>query len=337
MAEETLLATATKSLERIQNFDPDSLRRQEELGRLNFAEVVQPARKVIQLFQRISPSTLSSFGSEQQNRIKGLADSVFHLFQNILDFDVEKSGNAAEERRQLIQQVSGQPDIIANSLWHHISYSVASSLDPTATQQEMRALVQGFHDERKSALDEIELLKREAEEVLTSVRDAAAEQGVSQQAHYFSGMAAEHSTDAEKWLGYSLIMGAVALGFAVLTSFTYRIPVLAPKDGVEAAQLITSKFVILGILAYGLFTCVRNFLSHKHNSVVNRHRQNALLTYTAFVNAAPTSASREIVLTHAAASVFAPQETGYIKQDEPSGGRSIMEMITKSSVPDIKG
>ena len=124
------------------------------------------------------------------------------------------------------------------------------------------------------------------------------------------------------------------LAFALASSLTYRILWIAPENAYETAQLITSKLVILSILGYGLVACVRNFLSHKHNMVVNRHRQNALLTYTAFVDAAPSNASREIVLTHAAASVFAPQETGYIKQEEPPGAKSVMDIITKATVSD---
>lgn len=336
MATEDEIQAARQSLERIQLFDADSLTRRDDLGALNFSGAVASARQVIELFQRIDPSSLVLFPLGQMRQIQSQADQVYALFQSVLDFNPETSSNASGERSTLINQINSQPESIAGSLWHHISFAVAATLDPTAVQQQMRAAMQGFTDERTSALAEIKGLQAQAEEVLTRVRDAAAEQGVSQQAQHFRALAREHSDDAQNWLRYSLYAAAATLGFALLMSVTYRIPWLSPQSPVEAAQLITSKVLIFGILSYASFVCVRNFLSHKHNKVVNEHRQNSLLTYTAFVDAAPSLASREIVLTHAAASVFTPQETGYIKQEEPAGGRSVLEMITKATAGDGK-
>lgn len=324
------------SLERVQAFDPESLTRRDELGALNFLSAVQPAREIISLFQRINPLSLSLFPRPQLEQIQSLSDASFSIFKSMVDFDPEKSGNASGERAALLEQIKSQPESISSGLWHHIAFAVATTLDPTAVQQQMRAAMQSFADEKSSAINEIEQLKAQADEVLTRVRDAAAEQGVSQQAQHFRTVAGEHGDESDTWLKYSLISGAVTLGFAAISSISYKIPWLKPVNGIEVAQLVTSKVLIFAVLSYASFVCVRNFLSHKHNKVVNDHRQNSLLTYTAFVDAAPSAASREIVLAHAAASVFTPQETGYVKQEESPGGRSIMEMITKASVSEAR-
>lgn len=337
MAIDDEIRAARQSLERVQSFDAESLVRRDDLGGINFSAAVASAKQVIELFQRINPSSLVLFPLDQMRQIKSQADQVYALFQSVLAFDPEASLNASGERSTLLDQIKAQPESIASNLWHHISFAVAATLDPTAVQQQMRAAMQGFTDERASALSEIRELQAQAETVLTHVRDAAAEQGVSQQAQHFKTLANEHSKDAQTWLRYSLYAAAVTLGFALLTSVTYRVPWLSPQNPIEAAQLITSKLIIFGILSYASFVCVRNFLSHKHNKVVNEHRQNSLLTYKSFVEAAPSLASREIVLTHAAASVFTPQETGYIKQEEAAGGRSVLEMITKATAGESKG
>ncbi len=78
-----------------------------------------------------------------------------------------------------------------------------------------------------------------------------------------------------------------------------------------------SKVLIFGVIAYMLVLCARNFLSHKHNGIVNRHRQNALLTFKSLTDAASGEDRRDIVLTHAAACIFSPQDTGYTRG--PSG------------------
>lgn len=334
MADQQLLNDAKASLERIQGFDPSSLSRRAELGVRSFDDAVEPAKGIVDLYQRISPDRLDIYSNNHLSQIRDNANGSFNIFEQIRNFDGENAPN--ENRLSLIEQVKSQRTNLPDALAPLISYSVASTLDPTATQQQIRALAQGFSDERAKALQEIATLRGEAEEVLKRVRDAAAEQGVSTQSTYFKSLADEHEETAKMWKKYSIYTGVGTLAFALLATFSYRIPWIAPKTNIEAAQLITSKIVILGILGYGLLTCVRNYLSQTHNAVVNRHRQNALLTYTAFVDAAPSTASREIVLTHAAASVFSPQDTGYVKNEEPAGGRSILEMITRASLGDHK-
>jgi len=335
MATEEVSSSTVESLTRIQSFDVDSVRRKEDLGRLNFEEVVPTVRRIVETFQRIPPESIRLFPDGQANQIKTQADGAYQLLTKFVEFDPTTDG-AAETRRSLIAQAQALPEQISSAQWNHISFSVATSLDPTATQQQFRASLQQFDDEKSKSVAEIAKVKSEVEEILQRVRDAAAEQGVSQQASYFSAIADKHDEDAKNWMERSLIFGIVTVIVILLSSITYKIPWIAPDGPLEAAQLISSKLFLLGILGYGLFACVKNFLSHKHNAVVNRHRQNALLTYTAFVDAAPSSASREVVLTHAAASVFAPQETGYVKQDDPAGGRSVMEMVTRATMGEAR-
>ncbi len=62
-------------------------------------------------------------------------------------------------------------------------------------------------------------------------------------------------------------------------------------------------------------------MSHKHNEIVNRHRQNALATFTTLADATSDAASSDIVLSHAASCIFSPQETGYAKQDSVSSDK----------------
>ena len=50
--------------------------------------------------------------------------------------------------------------------------------------------------------------------------------------------------------------------------------------------LIADKILFFAILSYMLSLSARNFMSHKHNAVVNRHRHKALKTFKALADAA---------------------------------------------------
>jgi hypothetical protein len=171
---------------------------------------------------------------------------------------------------------------------------------------------------------------------LNQVKDISALKGVTLESGNFSDMSDKYDIDAKKWFCSSIVMGIITFLAAIASSLSYKIPFLAPSNNIESAQLISGKIIILGILSYGLLTCIRNYTAQTHNAVVNRHRQNSLQTYRAFVDAASTNVTRDIVLTHAAAAVFSHQDTGYVKNQDTSGAHSFIEMIPKSIVGETK-
>jgi hypothetical protein len=115
----------------------------------------------------------------------------------------------------------------------------------------------------------------------------------------------------------------------VVALFIHKIPYFIPQNTYEAVQLSISKSLIFAVIAYLLILCGRNFLSHKHNAIVNKHRQNALLTFKALVDAAGSEQNRDIVLTHAASCIFSPQETGYTKGSQQTNVTGLVETIPR--------
>ena len=95
--------------------------------------------------------------------------------------------------------------------------------------------------------------------------------------------------------------------------------------------MAVSKILIFSVISFILYLSARNFLSHKHNAVVNRHRQNALMTYKALVEAAgEKQQASEAVLLHAAACIYAPQPTGYAGGgSDVQGATSVIELLSK--------
>jgi hypothetical protein len=126
---------------------------------------------------------------------------------------------------------------------------------------------------------------------------------------------------------------AVILGvYAVLTVGLHKIPWIKPDDLYSAVQLAISKVLIFAVLSYVLYLSTKNYLAQKHNAVINKHRQNALMTYEALVDAAKETSNREIILTHASACIFAPQPTGYTGGQSSEGpvAKSVVELLTNT-------
>lgn len=333
------LEKTQESLSRMQAFDVKSLAREEELGRnFDFSAIVAPASRLVRLYNQLGLSTLDDFPDAILTQIKQIADADFSRFQQALDFDPTKveNQNPTQPRDQIIKQVAAAYDTTFQKLFPFISYGTSKSVDFQRMENEARAMLQNVKDEATEITGHLTTHQEQAENVLADVRKVAAEQGVSQQAIYFKDESEAHEKASEYWKTKT-IQASIALGiYAFCTLFIHKLAWFKPEDNLQAFQLMTSKVLIFGVIAYLLFLAAKNFLSHKHNAIVNKHRQNALMTYKALTDAATTEESKDIVLTHAASCIFSPQDTGYIKNENSSSqagvGRSVIELIPKTAM-----
>lgn len=325
---ESALKKAEDALDRIQHFEAKSLAREQELGSaLNFSDAEKPAGAVLDLFRQLPKQALKDFPASKLNEIHSQANGFFNQLEGILKFD-PKVADAYNVRNSAIDNLRNQYEHYFNFLSPFIAYASSRQRDFGALEREARASIQTVADHAADITHELETQREEAARILADVRRVAAEHGVSQQAVYFQQESDLHEQQAESWKLIT-IWTAVGLGvFAAGSVFLHKWSVLAPTDTYTSIQLGLSKALVFVVIAYVLLLSARNFLAHKHNAIVNKHRQNALLTFNALVNAAGQPEARDIVLSYASACIFAPQETGYTKSG--GGGADVPSNIIQT-------
>lgn len=309
------------ALKRVQDFEVSSLVRENDLGnKFAFKEIVDPARKVIDLFRMIAPSHLDFFPERQKKIIKDEANSFYHLLDQCLNFDIESAQPSPMDAKiNLVNQVTSKYQSAFDQIFLLISFATARSQDFSRLERDARAASQSARDQAERLMTDLSEQKSAADSILTEVRAVAAEQGVSKQAIHFKNEADSHKELSDTWFKRTVWLSIGLAIYAVISLFFHRVPGLDNLDGYRGGQLIISKVLIFAVIAYMLFLSARNFMSHKHKEVVNRHRQNALATFTALAEATSDAASSDIVLSHAAACIFSPQDTRYAKGE---GGHS---------------
>jgi hypothetical protein len=330
--EQEIKNACQESLVRIQKFDLNSLPREQELGRdLNFLEAVVVARRLIGLYNQISETVLEDFPTTQLNSLKSQADADYNRFGEILKFS-PKQDNAFNVHNSLIQQIDQAYQGTFNALQPIIAYSTSKSADFKRLETDARAMLQAITDKADELTKKLENDKKVSEQILEDIRKVAAEQGVSQQAIYFRDAASDHETDATNWQKRTIWLAVILGVYAVLTVGLHKIPWIKPEDLYSAVQLAISKVLIFAVLSYVLYLSIKNYLAQKHNAVINKHRQNALMTYEALADAAKEASNREIILTHASACIFSPQPTGYTSGQSPDGpvAKSVVELLTST-------
>ena len=247
------------------------------------------------------------------NQIRSQADADFNRLQQILDFEPATEGNPGQVRQQYIDQIQEAYDQAFRVLHPYIAYGASVSVNVQRMENDARAMIQSVKDQAESITAELTQTKDEALGILDDVRKVAAEQGVSQQAYHFRVESESHAKQSDRWLIKTGIAALLLMVYAA-ASFKLHTWLNIKLDSTQDAIVFAiSKVLIFVVLSYVLFLSSRNFMSHKHNSVVNKHRQNALATFGELVNAAQDNSNKDVILTFASACIFSPQDTGYAK------------------------
>ena len=308
-----LLASTRESLERVQGFDVQSLVREKELGaQLAFTGIVEPALRLIGLLDRIPSSILDDMPDEQLQTIRNRADAIHSVFTQVANFTAAQS-NPQGVRDSLISQIVAHYQPCFNELHPLIAYSHYRSADFQSLEREARETRQKLEESVADGEARMQTALTEIHQILAAARTAAAEVGVSQQAIHFRDAATEHEDESSKWQTRTGWSSFVLFVVAVIFLFARSLGLAADSTS-DAIQLAVAKVLVFATVSYAVYLCARNFLAHKHNAIVNRHRQNALLTYTTLAEAAHSRADQDVVLTYAAACIFGPQPTGYTRE-----------------------
>lgn len=169
----------------------------------------------------------------------------------------------------------------------------------------------------KRGEEEIEKTKAEVGSVLETVRDAAAEAGVSQEAATFESAAARYSGRARWWLAGSIVGIAGTIGTAFGLVLLWQ--VTGQVSDAEVLQIVLAKAAALAVLSYATINAVRLYRSNAHLAAVNRHREDALRTFRTFVEGTDSDEVKDKVLLAAAHAAFGQTATGLIGDKAESG------------------
>ncbi|WP_156363043.1 hypothetical protein [Rubellimicrobium mesophilum] len=322
-----------RSLERVQSIEPASVVLAKH-GQYSFEDAVEPVSRLVSLFRQLPSSSLGHFPQQQLEMIQNLSDSVFSVIQEIKNFDLE-AGDNTTRRQNLIAKLDSLYQGVFTQLFPLVAYAVARTADLGRLEIEQQAALQRMRDESQLALAQQQDAQAEIERVLDDVRRVASEQGVTQQAIYFKNEADRYEAQSRSWRRATVTM-AVAVGlFGLIALFLPKWTWLAPTNSIELVQYTLAKVLMFSVLVFMLIFCSRNFLANRHNEAVNRHRQNALLTYKVLVDAGSNGEARDIILNHAASAIYKLHETGFTRSSESSGGSSasVIEMLPKASMP----
>lgn len=319
----------TKNLNELSSITPDSLIKKAELGTaLSFEEGLPHFKRTLKLFEDLKNSNLDGVSYKAINQLNTAATQAISEFNNIKGFTIEQHPqNTKSERDQLINTIRDRYDNYYEILAPHIAYSIRKGTDFEALETQARETLSDLVKTKNEILSEQAKAVNESNSILESMRKAAGEAGVSQNAIYFSVEAEENKKASEKWLKITKWMAIATVAFAILATIAF-FSFATDLKFEHSIQLAIAKILVFSALYYATIWCGRNYRSYLHNYIINKHRQNGLSTFQAFVKATEDVAIKNAVLLKTTESIFGLTHSGFVSSEsESSGGSQILEII----------
>ncbi len=323
--------------------DLDKIKRQDlvradEIGKELSFEIGLPVFEIVlTLFHALFTSNLDNIPYTALNQLKNQAQDVLNRFNQIKAFSTRQhSQNPIGVRDDLVNQLRDRYDTYFQIISPVIAYSIRKGTDFEALEKKAQETVNSIESLKNEYLSKQGQITSEMESVLQKVRQAAAEVGVAQHATHFKDEAIDHNEKSKNWLCATVVITALTIVWGFLAIFVIKVP-----DNASSAQVLQftiGKLIVLSALYYTLVWSAKNYNAHRHNYVINKHRQNCLNTFETFVKAAGNDAeTKNAVLLQATQSIFSSQSSGYVHKDsESESPNKFIEIMRSVKVPGQK-
>jgi len=331
--EETAMEKLRESLNKLNQIRAEDLSRTKEIGTaFSFEQGIPVFERTLKLFRDFSECNFDNFPLRLLDSLKQSADQALGTFDRIRNFNLEAQTNPRQTRDEIIKSIENQYSTHFDKLFPIIAYSVRKGTDFAKLERDgretlelQRKIIKDMETKSKQMLDDMET-------TLGKVRQAAAEVGVAQHSVHFMKQSEHHRKSSKVWLVATGIIGIVTILFAWF-SLHY---VTSTDSTYQIIRFTLSRILIISILSYALVWSGKNYSAHKHNEVINKHRQNALSTFETFVKATDDPETKSAVLLQATRSIFTPQKSGYLSKDsEPTSPNQFIEIL-RQIVPSAK-
>ena len=315
----------------IQNIDPGSLIREEELGKLlSFSDYFDDFVRIIDFYKRLTYLDISSLPTSQLTTIKTKATTFLSYINSIQLFTVD-ANNAMPQRDAVAHNLINSYQDAFNQLSPIITYCEKEGTDYQALQIEVNKIVEDINAKYVEISEEFDQRKSELDIVIDAVKKAAQEVGITQHTINFESASKKYKTLSYYWL-VAIRVTAVIIIFASLFAFNSPIEI-DPNDSYASYRFIQAaiaRFTALFTLLIILFWEVRNYNAAQHNFIINQNKQNALSTFETFVSAARDEETKNAVLMQTTRAIFSNLPSGYLKNESADDGTSQIIEIAKS-------
>lgn len=302
-----------RTLEKLLNYDAENLIRRDEWGPINFSEVQKEIEFVLFFGEYLSKSPLEYLSNSSATSIISHLTTFIDFLAQIDGFSLE-SEYRGNKRDNICSKLRIDVEQFFDEAIKLVSYLAFRKGDVATNVDYFKNEFQEVQATHTASIKFLEESRVEVDQIIGTIREAAASAGVVTFAEEFSNEASNLRKQSNKWL-------ATTGSLAVITAFTSLLFLIWNPVSVQAGEWdILRSLVGKAALVIVLFTCTiwcgRIYRSLVHQAAVNRHRALSLKTFQAFTKATSDPYIKDSVLMAATKSIFASVPTGFVEQVE---------------------
>lgn len=295
-------------------------------GSINFQDALAPLELTFSLATHLKDLPLEIVPDPIAEQFYQAFATVNNAIERIRTFDLLQTTNPSATKLEIVGVVKQAAEQLLVGVQNWIPFLAYQRGDVQRNIAALNDAVGSAKTILASAQQDTEAQAKQISDIVTAAREASASVGVGVFTSDFEGQAARLETEATSWLRRTAICAALTLGAAIVFFFL-ALPTDAKTP--QLLQYLTSKLVVLGVLATATIWCGRIYKALKHQASTNSHRANSLRTFQAFTKAATDDATRDAVLLETTRSIFSLTASGYLDSAEPTAdtGTKVLEIF----------
>ena len=265
---------------------------------------------------RENPDFIQELPENKRNHIENLLERFLLCVEVILSFDPYQE-TPQDTQDAIERKINDLYEELYENLFPYLDAFLSRKTDSMMEELLKKAKEDVSEIENKN--QKVEKTLEEADKTLESLRIVSAEIGVSKFASVFDKEAKQNKKTAYIWLFVSIV-SAIGIVFFLHSIFNQLISVLG-KSNIEfelSLQIFLTKLLIFSFLSVVFYQVVKNYNANMHLYTLNKHRQNSLASFRAFVESTEDPKIRDAVLVQATRAIFEAGETGYVSSKDAS-------------------
>ena len=313
----------------------DNLKRTDLSGkRLSFETVHPDLLAVYEMLQEILTAPREWLIGLSKDNVQQVKNNLQQLLDRFLEIQSFDSQTSREQYKRVLQEILVFCDDAKQLLGPIVAYLKSKRAEQLETQVNANVAntVTDAVEKLNAETDRLQKQSDQVEQLKNQMENLLAEESVSKHEKIFEEQANKHKQVAFWWL---LSTVGLIIGFGFIFYWLFNALKLGGTELVGVLQNIFTKGFFLSLVYLVLNRSIKNYTAEKHLEVVNRHRQNALRTFNAFVSSAgENQETRDAVLLAATNAIFDANQSGYLSTKiRGSESASSIPQVIKAVMP----
>ena len=297
-------------IQQLLKFEDKNLVRRPEWGYITFESVESKIKQALDIARKLSELDLRYIPDIDADKIVRSCNKVGGLLAFINLFDVTEYDNPDETRDKHCKDMVSSVEELTRNTKHWITYLPFQRGDMESQLEKLREFESQSQDLLNKITSDAKTRQDQVEEILSSIREAAAEAGIGA----FNTEFINEDESIRKRAIYWLVL-TVVLAISCLVVVGWSVMVRADiQNEWTLINMQMTKWSVLVVLGLSTFWCGRMYRALMHQSTINRQKAIGLQTFQAFTKAATDASTKDAVLLATTNFKFGSHPTGMLDQ-----------------------